>query len=538
MQQAPRAFDLDDKDDLNVCQNQLQSDETSSFAVSFNAERAHCSLDLEQGDLTSILEARDAATNQTECLWLNLWGWQPKHHGLIQQIADRYNVPQRIIHILCPKTNGSSIHIPLVKDHEGVKFSRHEDLELASHEKTDSESPTLGDTNRRQLTSIADIANDLWHFFTVDFGSRYICIAWNALFFTTESATVVPRDGKPNALRIWSALLLCDDGTIVSVFESPPHLSNRLKQRIRSNQLNVFRHLSRIYLAQATQNALMQVTIRNDSAASVEPAHDMASLVFYYLSDNWLDNYAQVTGGEHSYRHRLEQLRESMIDSAQVELVRTLHQVGKQLTALKLVYKSYPAIVERLIDRHRSLLAHDRLLARRGSSRMFRAFSNDSSNDPFPCSSNDPLDTQLRLTTTSLARFERLLDRIEICAITEVDECLKEKEALVLMNFNLVSLKESQAVEKLTRITILLAKATLLFLPISLVTSYFSMQFPVIEQSYSLKTFWLTFLVVAVLTLALLLVFGITSERYSGKVVFRSLTRSVLDRRKRKDVVR
>ncbi len=62
------------------------------------------------------------------------------------------------------------------------------------------------------------------------------------------------------------------------------------------------------------------------------------------------------------------------------------------MTAVQLVYMSYQAVAERLLNRHRPLL-----------------------------------------TRNALARLERLLDRVEICALTEVDECLKEKEPLVLM---------------------------------------------------------------------------------------------------------
>lgn len=431
MAQAPREFDLDDHDAFNFCQHQLQLDEASSFVVSFASEHARCSLNLDQNSLRTLLDARNHVTSRQECVWINLWGWQPEHHAMIKEIALRYNVSPRLTHILCPQTNGSAVHVPHVKDREAVGYHRHNDIEKASTPMTEAERAEL-DPSCQQLTSIADVANDLWHFFTVDFGSRYICIAWNALFFTSESNISVP-DGKPNAVRIWSALLLCDDGTIISVFESPPHLSDLLTQRIRWNQLNVFRHLSRIYLRQAAQNALMQVTIRSESAPPSWTPHEIASLVFYYLSDDWLNIYAQVTGGEHSYRHQLEQLRESMIVSAEVELVRTLHQVGKQLTTLKLVYKSYQAVVERLLERHRALLAQEHILRRSSSSGLFRAFSDKFADEYAPYEAKGSDDTHIRLTTNALARLERLLDRIEICALTEVDECLKEKDALVLM---------------------------------------------------------------------------------------------------------
>lgn len=118
--------------------------------------------------------------------------------------------------------------------------------------------------------------------------------------------------------------------------------------------------------------------------------------------------------------------------------------------------------------------------------------------------------------------------------MTEVDECLSEKEALVLMNFNLISLKQAHTVEKLTRMTILLAKVTIVFLPISLATAYFSMQLKAVEN-YSIETYWLVFLVVMVVTVAFLATFEFFASRYSGKVVYRSLTKTFFDRRRKRD---
>lgn len=110
----------------------------------------------------------------------------------------------------------------------------------------------------------------------------------------------------------------------------------------------------------------------------------------------------------------------------------------------------------------------------------------------------------------------------------------------VQQNFNLVALKESQAVEKLTRTTILLAKATILFLPVSLMTAYFSIQIKEIEDKYSLKTYWLCFLVVAFVSILFLVVFGGITHTLEGKTVYRSVTRTLgrgilnAGRRKRK----
>jgi hypothetical protein len=84
-------------------------------------------------------------------------------------------------------------------------------------------------------------------------------------------------------------------------------------------------------------------------------------------------------------------------------------------------------------------------------------------------------------------------------------------------------------VEKLTRITILLAKATIMFLPVSLMTGYFSVQIADLAGVYTVKTYWLCFLVIAVLTFGFLVIFGVASDTVEGRTVYKSLARTFLD---------
>ena len=74
------------------------------------------------------------------------------------------------------------------------------------------------------------------------------------------------------------------------------------------------------------------------------------------------------------------------------------------------------------------------------------------------------------------------------------------------MNFNLVTLRESESIERLTCITIVLAKVTIVFLPLGLVTRYFGMQLTSITHLHSMATYWVSVVVVAVLS-ALFVVF-------------------------------
>lgn len=94
-------------------------------------------------------------------------------------------------------------------------------------------------------------------------------------------------------------------------------------------------------------------------------------------------------------------------------------------------------------------------------------------------------------------------------------------------NFNLITLKESHAVERLTRITILLAKVTILFMPVSLMTNYFSTQISGLHGT--VKTYWICFGVIMFLSIVFLFVFGALSGTLEGKPIYRSLTETVID---------
>jgi hypothetical protein len=94
----------------------------------------------------------------------------------------------------------------------------------------------------------------------------------------------------------------------------------------------------------------------------------------------------------------------------------------------------------------------------------------------------------------------------------------------------LIALKDSQAVEKLTRITILLAKATMLFLPVSLMTAYFSTELKGVKGGFTQGQYWVAFAVIFALTILALTIFGIASDTVEGKTIYRSLVRTFLRR--------
>lgn len=423
--------DIDLVNNYKKCSEQLQEPESKNFAVLFGVEQAKCAVNLCTDALSNIVQVRSREQGNRSCLWLNLWGWDPEHEKMVRTLAGQYEVSPRLTHLLCPKANG---HSNVRKRETTVdKVTSVGDVDSPERKRMPDLSGTVlrdfVQPKRSMPTGIADIANDLWHFCTVDFGRRYVCICWNALFFLPGDGGQ-PYAGRPHAIRVWSSLLLCDDGTVISTFESPTGLDDKQVAMIRHNQLNVFTHLSKFGAVYSNENALMQIAIRPfHSPESFTEGSEMAHLLFYYLFDDWVNIYYQAVGAENSYRNQLETLRQKMIDSAEVEQVTTLHRIGRELSVLRAVYRSYESIIERIVQKHRRSNAQANIQYQIGSdlprARSFR--------DATPDNMNGATKSDMLLGTSTIARFERLRDRISLCAVTEVDECLKEKDDLVVM---------------------------------------------------------------------------------------------------------
>ena len=112
-----------------------------------------------------------------------------------------------------------------------------------------------------------------------------------------------------------------------------------------------------------------------------------------------------------------------MFEKAEITRIEQLHQTGRQLAVLKRMYQSYAIIIERILSRQKSPSSlvgvgppaqpgphnHGHQLA--GEEQAFGA----------------------PLTSKAVVKFERLKDRINLYALSEIQECLAEKESLVFL---------------------------------------------------------------------------------------------------------
>jgi Mg2+ and Co2+ transporter CorA len=215
-----------------------------------------------------------------------------------------------------------------------------------------------------------------------------------------------------------------------------------------------------------------------------------------------------------------------MLVKASLTHVDQLHHMGRQLAVLKRVYQSYELIIDRVLKKQEASLA-----SLKNSHIMSGAESLASSlpgvGSPGPTIPEADSLLGVALSSAARVRFERLKDRINLYALSEIQECLDQKDSLVMMNFNLIAIKESFSVERLTWVTLLLAKITILFTPVTLMTGYFSIQFK--NTEFEIKGYWWTFGVVFGVSMGLLLLFSFCSGTFEGKIVTRSWSRVVFD---------
>ena len=130
-----------------------------------------------------------------------------------------------------------------------------------------------------------------------------------------------------------------------------------------------------------------------------------------------------------------------MLSEPGIELIKSLHQTGRQLAVLKRMYQSYALIIRRILEKQKPFKEETTNQSRDHSTTVR---PNDYGNNLTSRGAEDPMNLEGRLSTASetfgpplsqaaVVRFERLLDRINLLVLSEIQECLDEKDALVFM---------------------------------------------------------------------------------------------------------
>jgi hypothetical protein len=113
-----------------------------------------------------------------------------------------------------------------------------------------------------------------------------------------------------------------------------------------------------------------------------------------------------------------------MFQSAQLAHVDRLHRIGRQLSTLKRLYQSYMLILDRLFGKEIPASSESTLgLVDKNGQRVTTPFQVGEAYDHLG----------VYMSTPARVRFERLRDRIQLYALTEIQECMELKDSLLAM---------------------------------------------------------------------------------------------------------
>jgi len=546
--------DLDQPDILESLLQKLSSSNSRNFILDFSDNDAYVRLDLPTASIIDLLTA-GPRPNELGTRWINIW-YPFDHRSLLEAIAKHYDFSPRLLAMMCSDPRQSK-HGRSSASTKGTSLRRASSLASGHKPSQDlekgnvlSDLASISSNNPVRTGNIYDIANEVWHYTSVDQGRNYLCLGYNSIYNT--GAVELPQDGAPyvskpplpHCKRVWTWLLLCRDRTVITINEDPLPYSdgNSTKQEqgilveTRRNLINVFRSLSLVEEPASTSPLTLLPIRKRLGNTEEETAHrmqDAPGMLFYYLFENWFNSYSLVTRRDSRYGVLLEGVRANMFQQPKLSHIDHLDQIGSQLGVLKRHYKSYIRIIDRVIEPPVATLASlDSSQILRDSSEGTFESSNDKAIRPTTVA-NSLLG--MSLSSAARVRFERLKDLIYLYALSEVKDYIEQKDSLTQMNFQLIAIKESKDVERLTRVSLLITKATILFLPVSFMTAYFSTD---LNQQYTITTYWVAFAVVFFLSWVFLLGFGVLSGSMESWRIFtlvRDRYKQIKDHRKRQD---
>ena len=116
-----------------------------------------------------------------------------------------------------------------------------------------------------------------------------------------------------------------------------------------------------------------------------------------------------------------------MFTTADLQHVDDLHHYGRQLAVLKRIYQSYSNIIERVLDGSRQVESTQSIASRNDAQTKQGVEPTETNETTMSTSIGVPISTKARV------RFERLKDRIGLYCLNEIQDCIDEKDALVLL---------------------------------------------------------------------------------------------------------
>ncbi|KAI0165538.1 hypothetical protein GGR57DRAFT_125474 [Xylariaceae sp. FL1272] len=489
--------------------------ESRNFVVEFGPERARIAFNLDAEDIKKLIGSERDATYPVR--WINIWDPCVQKDSL-SIIGNHYGFSERLIGLMVLPSQDP--HDNTVRHKDKATSATKQRQRLVDVETGAASSVSDGSMPLESLSSLqamkggAEVDDDgmllylqvknTVNYFSTDQTQKALCIGAHWLH-KRPKGNMEDRRKSMSMMppKHWQWLALCNDHTVLSVHEKPcletwPGEEDRAKLRqeelvnMRANTLDVLLQLSKegfdLYKKKPLSlNSVRRPLSKLHSNTGVPPglnrqetgmssfatggpadlADEGTSNLFYYLFEDYV-----AAGPLKTAEKKLEQMTTKVLENGRpkirnksADIIPTLHYLSKDLRELKHLFENYKNLINKVMANTQGATVEE--------------------------------PRRVMLTTSATSRFERLSDRLQFLMLNTIDGYLEEISALSSTYFNLTQQKDSEATARLTRSATLLAKLSVFFLPISFVTSYFSIQIEDLYSYWTGKDYWYSFAVIA-----------------------------------------
>ncbi|KAI1650530.1 uncharacterized protein F4817DRAFT_263654 [Daldinia loculata] len=499
-------FDLEHV--FKKAEQHVRNEESKNFVVEFGSERARIAFDFDIDDARKLLLDQDPDEKKEYPIrWINIWDPSGQKE-IMKAISDRYEFSRRLLGLMTtPRTQRDEIRRHKHRRRVTIAHLR-EPRDVEKGESIYGDFPVNPAMNPPAPAELNDnIAlylqvKDTVNYFSTDQTPKAFCIGANWLHKRPTPARKHPRISIMPP-KHWQWLVLCNNHTVLSIHEQHslepvPDKEDWVKWRqaefeyMRAHTLDILRQLSIIGYGLYENNPLAQIAVRTSLGTSKREvnrqqsgmslfsnseigslADEGTSNLFYYLFEDYV-----AAGPLKAAEQELEELTEKVLESTRrkkmsksYEIIPTLHYLSKDLREFKHLFENYKNLISKVMVVGKPELHHNGGL-----------FDGD---------------RKVYLSNSALSRFDRLSDRLQYLMLNTIEGYLEEIGAISTTYFNLTQQKDSQATARLTRSATLLAKLSVFFLPISFMTSYFSVQVEDLYVYWTGKMYWTAFAVIA-----------------------------------------
>ncbi|KAI1870061.1 hypothetical protein JX265_006231 [Neoarthrinium moseri] len=567
----PLFEDFDDRVVFDATRQWAAAESCQNFVLEFGPKRARIARDLDTARFQDLLDHHDYERDTEHPIrWINIWDTS-KQRDIVELLGQRYRLSPRLISLMKYATDMKDKAAQLGKEKKtanaspkvvSIKQSDAEKAFMQTDQSSGSTQPGRGPPVQRAVPLDGEeielylLLKDTVNYSSLDHTEKALCIGAHWLHKRPAKPEEQPeankkhlplKPGQQNEAtkkfmppQHWLWLTLCDDHTVITFHENPTieplpskgwnideWRSAQIKS-MRENSLNVliqqskhgidlFKH--RPLSQSSIREVLKQAQDRKDSGRPVELSRvhsDMpllesdpgttieaegTSRLFFYLFEDYAAaeplRDAKMIMEEMTPKVLHSADRQSRVKSR--DIIPRLHILSKDLRTLRHLFENYKTVITKVMmaAKHKRpdappYDARASLILRSGT---------DLSETPRGSSS-------VYLTDSVMQRFDRLRDQLQGVMLNTIEGHLEEISALTQTYFNLTQQKDSAATARLTRSATLLAKLSVFFLPISFVTSYFSVQIEDLYIYWHKETYWYTFAVVITISFLCLSFFG------------------------------